>query len=213
MNTKKILISTFCLFLFPFTFLGQNASVFAILDKTSAQLKTNKGIQADFVLETIQNGVNSNSFKGSICLSGNKFKISMPQMLIWHDGKNLWTMMQGSDEVNLSTPTPKELQSINPYAFIDLYKNGYKASMNEIRYQNVSCYEVILNAKSTQKNIEQMQLIIDKTNFRLLFIKLNIQNTWYTFKVQNYKFNQNLSASFFQFPRHLYPDVEVIDLR
>ena len=62
---------------------------------------------------------------GTIGLKGEKFVLECAGVKSWFDGKTLWSYIEDSEEVNISTPTPEELQSINPYAMLGIYKTGF----------------------------------------------------------------------------------------
>ena len=96
----------------------------SILDKAAATVSNPGGVQANFQMISKQFGNTS----GSISIKGKKFHASTPQAIIWFDGKTQWTYMKNNDEVNVSNPTEEELQAINPYNFINIYKKGFKLS-------------------------------------------------------------------------------------
>ncbi len=62
---------------------------------------------------------------GSICLKDDKFLLETEGMTTWFDGRTQWSYLASSDEVNVSEPTPEELQGINPYAWLSLYKKDF----------------------------------------------------------------------------------------
>ena len=64
--------------------------------------------------------------QGEIILKGEKFHLNSNGIQSWYDGKTQWSYSEDTQEVNISTPTPEEIQSINPYSLMQTYKNGYK---------------------------------------------------------------------------------------
>lgn len=105
----------------------------SILDKAAATVSNPSGIQAHFQMITKQ-GTTS----GDISVKGNKFHATTPDATIWFDGKTQWTYMKGNEEVNVSNPTEAELQAINPYNFINIYKKDSgshpEASADSMRF-------------------------------------------------------------------------------
>ena len=69
--------------------------------------------------------------EGRIRLKGEKFRLDTEGITTWFDGRTQWTYLENSDEVNVSEPTAEELQSINPYAWLAVYKDGYTLKMGE----------------------------------------------------------------------------------
>ena len=185
-----------------------------VLDKTAGILKNSDGIQATFEVTSYKGASISGNTSGTIYVRGNKFKITSQQMTTWFDGKTQWALMAGSDEVYASTPTADELQSINPYTFVNLYKSGYNAQMTITNYNNKSCYEVRLLAQQKGRSIREMRIIIDKTSYWPLSIRMKQKDgNWIRIRVGNTSSGKKWKDSFFQFSKKDYPSVEIIDLR
>ena len=115
--------------------------------------------------------------------------------------------MKNSQEVNVSTPTEAQQQSMNPYKFINIYKNGFKLGM-----KNVSGgWQIHLYATNQKRTIKEMYITIGK-NYYPQTIKMRQSNGWTTIKVSNFK-AKNLSDATFRFNSKDYPHAEIIDLR
>ena len=94
---------------------GQSAK--SVLDKTASVVSNKSGVQANF---TMSGGMGNVS--GTIAVKGRKFHATTPVATMWFDGKTMWTYMKKNEEVNVTTPNETQLQKINPYNFINLYK-------------------------------------------------------------------------------------------
>lgn len=97
-----------------------------ILDKTANALQQAGGIRATF-------GGTSN---GTLLLKGNRFYLNSGGIQSWFDGTTQWSYLESSEEVNVSNPTPEELQTINPYALLSIYKSGYNYKYTGIKSRN-----------------------------------------------------------------------------
>lgn len=173
-----------------------------ILDKTAAVIGRKGGASANFSISG-KYGASS----GTISIKGNKFNARTPQAIIWYDGKTQWTYMKNSQEVNISTPTEAQQQSMNPYKFINIYKNGFKLGM-----KNVSGgWQIHLYATNQKRTIKEMYITISK-NYLPQTIKMRQSNGWSTIKISNFK-AKNLSDATFKFNAKDYPHAEIIDLR
>lgn len=173
-----------------------------ILDKTAATIGRKGGATANFSMS----GKYGNA-SGTVSIKGNKFTASTGQAIVWFDGKTQWTYMKKSQEVNVSTPTEAQQQSMNPYKFINIYKNGFNMSV-----KNVSGgWQVHLNATNQKRTIKEMYITIDK-NYYPKQIKMRQSNGWTTINVSGFK-AKNLSDSAFRFNSKDFPNAEVIDLR
>ena len=94
-----------------------------ILNQVATKLQKT-GVKASFEATTFKGLSPNGTVLGTIQAEGNKFKIQSGSMTTWFNGKTLWSMMSGSDEVNVSTPTETEIQKMNPTAFINLYRDN-----------------------------------------------------------------------------------------
>ena len=199
----KKLSLVFMLMLMSISIYAQNAAqARKILDKTAAVIGRKGGASANFTVS----GKYGNS-SGTISIKGNKFNARTPQAVVWYDGKTQWTYMKKSQEVNISTPTDAQQQSMNPYKFINIYKNGFKLGV-----KNVSGgWQVHLYATNQKRTIKEMYVTIGK-NYYPKTIKMRQSNGWTTINVSNFK-PKNLSDSMFRFNAKDYPHAEVIDLR
>ena len=173
-----------------------------ILDKTAAIVGRKGGASANFSVS----GKYGNT-SGTISIKGNKFNARTPQAIVWYDGKTQWTYMKKSQEVNVSTPTEAQQQSMNPYKFVNIYKNGFKLGV-----KNVSGgWQVHLYATNQKHTIKEMYITIGK-NYYPKTIKMRQSNGWTTINVSNFK-ARNLSDATFRFNAKDFPNAEVIDLR
>ena len=175
----------------------------SVLDKTAASITVKQGVTAKFKMTGSQGSVS-----GTIAVKGKKFHATTTVATIWFDGKTQWTYMKNNDEVNISTPTEAQLQAINPYNFINLYKNGYDYTLNKAGRD----YIVHLTATSKDKKIKELFITVDKKSYHPTQVKLLQGKKWIVFDITDLK-QQNISDSQFRFNAKDFPKAEVIDLR
>ena len=173
-----------------------------ILDKTAALIKGKGGATANFSMSG-KYGTSS----GTIAIKGNKFTASTTQANVWYDGKTMWTYVKNTQEVNISNPTEAQQQSMNPYKFLTIYKNGFNLGMTTLS----SGWKIHLTAANQQRSIKEMYITVDK-NYYPKEIRMRQNNGWTTIKVSGFKV-RSLSDSAFRFNAKDYPKAEVIDLR
>ena len=181
---------------------GQTAT--KVLDKTAAVVSAKSGVTASFTISSKQYGNSS----GTISVKGRKFYANTSAGVVWFDGKTQWTYVKQNDEVNVCNPTPADLQAINPYHFIYMYKNGYTATMTT----NAQSYVVTLKATNKNSGVQEMVVTINKQSYVPSQIKMLQNRQWTTVQVSNFK-KANLADGIFRFNPKAYPDAEVIDLR
>jgi outer membrane lipoprotein-sorting protein len=185
--------------------IGMNAeSAKSILDKAAATVSNPNGVQANFQMISKQFG----STSGTISVKGHKFHASTPQAIVWFDGKTQWTYMKNNDEVNVSNPTEAELQAINPYNFINIYKQGFKLSSKKVN----NSYEVHLKPKDKNRKIQEMYIIVDQQSYRPTHVKMCQNGKWSVILISGLK-SISLNDNLFQFNAKDFPQAEIIDLR
>jgi outer membrane lipoprotein-sorting protein len=179
---------------------GQSAT--KVLDKTASVVSNKNGVEASFTISSKQYG----DAKGTIYVKGKKFYANTSAGIVWFDGKTQWTYVQQNDEVNICNPTQADLQAINPYNFIYMYKQGYTSTMSA----NGNSYVVTLKGKG--KKIQEMVITINKQTYVPTQIRMLQNKHWTTVKVSNFR-TVKLSDSIFRFNSKAYPNAEIIDLR
>ena len=185
-----------------------------ILDKTAGKLKNSGGIEAVFEATAFKGTKETGSASGTIKVKGNKFKIESNSLTTWFDGKTQWTLLAGSDEVNVSTPTAAELQAINPYSFINIYKKGYSATLAKASYEGKSVHEVRLVATSKKSSMQKILLTIDPTTLMPLSVRFkNAKGDWTRICVRSIKTGRQFADAAFTFDAKQHPGIEIIDLR
>ncbi|MBO7115453.1 MAG: cell envelope biogenesis protein LolA [Prevotella sp.] len=181
---------------------GQTAS--KVLDKTAAVVSAKSGVTASFTISSKQYGNSS----GTISVKVRKFYANTSAGVVWFDGKTQWTYVKQNDEVNICTPTPADLQAINPYHFIYMYKKGYTATMTT----NAQSYVVTLKATNKNSGVQEMVITINRQSYVPSQIKMLQGKQWTFIQVTDFK-KANLSDSIFRFNPKAYPNAEIIDLR
>ena len=199
MNMKKIVFVMLSMFFCAVSY-GQSAT--SVLDKAAVIVSDSRGVRANF---TMTGGMGDVS--GTIFIKGRKFHATTPTATMWFNGKTMWTYMKNNDEVNISTPNEIQLQKINPYNFINLYKSGYDITMNK----SDKAFIVHLTAQNTTR-IQELFITIDKKSYHPTQVKMLQGKKWTTFDIKNLR-AQKLSDGLFTFNSKDFPTAEVIDLR
>ena len=174
-----------------------------VLDKAAATVTASSGVKANFRMTTT-----TGNTSGTIAIKGKKFFATTPQAKVWFDGKTQWTYLKNNDEVNISNPTEAQLQAINPYNFITLYKRGYTYTMNTAGTN----YVVHLTADNANKKIKELFITVNKKSYEPMQIKMLQGKKWTTFDITSNK-KQNIADSQFRFNSADFPKAEIIDLR
>lgn len=200
---KKIYLLALALSLAVSVFAQKDKQAREVLDKTAAALKQAEGVRATF----------GGTAQGTLLLKGDRFYLSSGGIQSWFDGKTQWSYLEDSEEVNVSNPTPEELQTINPYALLSIYKNGYNYKYAGMKSRNgKQGYEVILTPEKKQ-DITAITLFVSKT-YQPIYIKVEQSNKSVNeIMVNSYQTHQPLDNATFTFDKKKFPNAEVIDLR
>ncbi|MBF1444340.1 LolA-like putative outer membrane lipoprotein chaperone [Prevotella nigrescens] len=184
-------------------FSQSSADAKKVLDKAAAVVGRRGGAAANFSITGGEVGRTS----GSIIIKGNKFKAITPETTIWFDGKTQWAYMKSTNEVNVSTPSEAKRLSMNPYAFITMYKNGYHMSMKA----TAAAYIVHLQAIHPARSMQEFYVTISKT-FYPQQIKMLQGKKWVTINISSFRAASHPN-SYFRFRHSDAPSAEVVDLR
>jgi outer membrane lipoprotein-sorting protein len=175
----------------------------SVLDKAAAHITVKEGVKANFKMRGgIGNAI------GTIYIKGKKFHANTAKATVWFDGKTMWTYVKDNEEVNVSNPTEAQLQAINPYNFINLYKNGYASTLNSTG----NSYVVHLTSTAKDQKIKELFVTIDKNSYQPTQVKLLQGKTWTIFDITDLQ-KAKIADSQFRFNAKDFPKAEVIDLR
>lgn len=201
---KKIVFALSMMFCLMAVNEVQAQSAKEVLDKCAATVSSRDGVQADFTMSSAQYGDAS----GQIAVKGKMFHATTTLATMWFDGKTLWTYMSNNEEVNVTNPSEAQLQVLNPYNFINMYKNGFTYTMTKTD----KAYNVHLTAKDQSKRVKEMFITVDKATYHPMEVKLLQKQKWTTFTISNLKTTKLLDSEF-RFNSKDFPSAEVIDLR
>ena len=196
-------------------FAQKDAKAKEVLDQASTAFNKTGGLSINFTLhikELAQNA--SESFEGTMDIQGSKFHINTPEMETWFDGKTQWVLQKEWEEVSISEPDEKEVQTLNPATIFELYKEGsaYKYLGEKTDNKGRKVYEVELTPQGGDINKLRVQFSAKDYLPTRIFLsyKNEVENTIH---ISQYTSKANISDSQFVFDKKKYPNVEIIDLR
>lgn len=212
---KNVLLACICLLAAMLPLSAQQLDARGILDRTADAFRKAGGVEVEFTVQTYTRGRLQGTSAGTIRLKGEKFVLDAEGVKTWFDGRTQWSYLENSDEVNVSEPTPQELQSINPYALLSLYKQGYQIKFGQAeKYNGKPAYEVVMTADSKRNDLQSSILYIDKDKLQPLAISMTDKSgSSVKVNIKSYKTGRQYADALFRFDKKVYPRAEVIDLR
>ena len=210
MKINSLLFTVWMLFL-TIPMVAQQPDARDILDRAADAFRREGGVKITFSVRAPEGNTN-----GSIRLKGDKFLLETEGVTTWFDGRTQWSYLASSDEVNVSEPTPEELQSINPYSWLSLYKQDYKLKVAKTgNASDDTAYKVVMNATKRSQDMQCIILYIEKGSFRplkLSMVQRGSKDASVVF-INSYQTGKNYDDSLFVFDRKAYPTAELVDLR
>ena len=178
-----------------------------ILDRTAEAFRRAGGVEATFSLTGGQGAA-----RGTICLQGEKFRLESGGITTWFDGTTQWSYVAANEEVNVSEPTEEELQTLNPYTLLYIYRQGY--SWKTVPARQAAAYAVELKADAADKELQRIVIEVRQSDYRPLYIVMQTGSGDKTeVQVTGYRTGLDFPDGFFRFDEEQYPSAEVIDLR
>ncbi|WP_373727535.1 LolA-like putative outer membrane lipoprotein chaperone [Bacteroides heparinolyticus] len=204
------LLFCICMLAIALPVVAQQPDAKEVLDRTAETFKKSGGVKISFTVRAP-----GGSSTGTIRLKGDKFLLESDGATTWFDGHTQWSYLSSSDEVNISEPTPEELQNINPYALLSLYERGYRLKMGEVDNPRLkSLYKVVLTATERKTNLQCIILYVTKDTYRPTHVSMAQRGgDAAVIIINSYQTGETYPDSLFVFDKKAYPTAELIDLR
>ncbi len=184
-----------------------------LLDGMTARLASYKSYEIAFDF-SMQGAAN---IAGTVVVSGNRYRVTMPDLEIYCDGKVCQTYVPSNNEVTIESLDPN---GNNFFAYFIRFLRLYDQDFNHI-YRGMQLHagknlEVVrLTPKSSDSEFSSIQLELDPTTKLPVKASFTIRNESdpMGISVRNLKPNVPVSATMFTFDRSKHKGVEVIDFR
>lgn len=178
----------------------------SVVDKVLGALKGGKAVSATYTVASPQG-----SSRGTMVLSGKKFRVLASDIKCWYNGKTMWSYSPATDEVNITTPTAADLQMTNPYSAAQNFKSSYIISKGGT---GSGTYTIRFTPKK-KSNVKHMLVTVSTSTW--LISKAVVEHSdgsKTTITISNYNRNASAAASTFEFDKTQVPaGTEVVDLR
>ncbi len=189
----------FILLLVVATWSAQAQNATAIFNKVVADYKASGTVSASYTMA---------GSKGTIVMSGSKFRVLAGNLKAWYDGKTQWTYTTATGEVNVTEPTAQELVMVNPLSAAQTLMASYNMSAKK-----AGAGFVLTLTPKKRNNVKSITLHISSA-YRLTKASYATSKGTQSLLISNYKTHVASNAGTFKFQKSMVPaGTEVIDLR
>lgn len=187
-----------------------------ILDAVSAKFRSYKSPQAQFTykVENAQ-GKALSTKKGTVTMKGAKYRVSIPGMEIFSDGRTSWNYDKAANEVTVKEADNSSADLTPQKLFTNFYDRDFLYKLNgEKKEGGRTLQEIEMTPTNKSRAYHKVYLWIDKATQTLYSARiLEKGGNRYSYTVNSFKPSTNVGDAEFVFDKKKYPGVEVVDLR
>lgn len=185
-----------------------------MLEKTAKDFKAMQSAEIDFtLLVEIPNSESINQ-KGKLVLSGDKYKLIMPDQEIYCDNKAVWRYLKEINEVQITDHEP-DSDEMTPSKLITIYDYNFEYQYtHDVIFNGKPSHIIDFKPITNNKPYFKIRIWIDKTTFQVNGMQVFDKNgSRYLYKIVSIAGKPAMPDIFFQFNKNNYKSVKVEDLR
>lgn len=212
---KKVVLLIFILL--PFTLFANDRDAVAMLEKVSAKMQADYPLQMTFAFAMYDaDGTLQFLDDGSLRIDKNpsggfaeRYVLLLNNMKIWCDGTTLWSYMEQTDEIYRMSPDDDGAQNFSPVYLMQLYKQGYKCSMEHDGEGNV----ITLLSENSETGMDKVVVYMLDEMLLPEKIRIYMNGDGYTeLVIQDYNPHRVFNDRIYRCPVEDYPNAEVVDM-
>ena len=186
-----------------------------VLKELQKKITAYKDISIHFTFRSEKKEKFIDEIKGSSLIKGEKYVLKTPHQQIYCNGTTVWNYLAEQKEVTLSKYDKEEdSEMINPLKMILNYEKSYKSKFIKETTEKGVLVQVIDLTPLKPNSYYKIRLMLDKNKKQIMRLTVHEKDgTQYTYTVDTFTVNQNLSDDLFVFDVSKYSGVEVIDIR
>jgi outer membrane lipoprotein carrier protein len=201
------------IFIFCTAYSQEDAAATKVLDLFALRAKEAPSVSMEFTIITFDAMENRrDTITGDLILSGNRYKLSLPESTTWFNGTDSWNHMPSVNEVTITTPEAGEVSFFSrPSLIYTIHRDGYKARMVE---EKTAEYIIDLYPEDITTDMIRIRLSITKPALALKSAEYKTKNgVTMSMSVKNYTLKFKPEERYFIFDPAKYKGIEVIDMR
>lgn len=187
-----------------------------VLDAVSAKFRTYKAPQATFTY-TVENaqGKALSTQKGTVTMKGSKYRVTIPGMDIYSDGRTNWNYDKNANEVTIKEVDGASGELTPQKLFTNFYDRDFLYKLNgDKKVAGKTVQEIELTPTNKNRPFHKVYLLVDKATKTLYSARILEKNgNRYSYTINTFKPSVAVTDAQFVFNKAKYPGVEVVDLR
>ena len=185
-----------------------------LLDKAVAAIKADAGVRMDFKFTLYDpSGEEQYDDNGVLKIDGEKYSLLSDQMKLWCDGATQWSYIAANNEIYISEPNADDARVFSPVHIMELYKEGYKSSVDK-KLSTAKSDAVVLMANGRGLEIEKVTILLDKQSAQPEKLDIVYENgASASIKINSYKGKCSFSTKEFRCREKEFRGVEFVDMR
>ena len=184
-----------------------------LLDKFSDRALSAPSVSMKFDLVTMNQAENtSDTLNGSVILNKDKYKLDLPDNVVWFNGETAWSYLPAEKEVTITNADRKDNSFQNrPSAIFTAYKKDYKCRLIE---ENSGACTIDLYPKDIKSDLVRIRLILGKPGMDLRSLEYKRRDgISVIIRVKEYDLQYQPAQDLFVFQPSAHKGVEIIDMR
>ena len=185
-----------------------------LLDKAVAAIKADAGVRMDFKFTLYDpSGDEQYDDNGVLKIDGEKYSLLSDQMKLWCDGATQWSYIAANNEIYISEPNADDARVFSPVHIMELYKEGYKSSVDK-KLSTAKSDAVVLMANGRGLEIEKVTILLDKQSAQPEKLDIVYENgALASIKINSDKGKCSFSTKEFRCREKDFRGVEFVDMR
>lgn len=196
---------------------GQDKKAVDILKSLSSKTKAYSNFSANFTMNLVDTQSDIDLKKsGKIIVSGDKYRVNLDKDVVIGNGKTRWTYQAESNEVYADYEVEDDGSGLNPSKIFTIWESGFKQIYDgSVTVNGRKAHQINLHPlKPADTNYHTVKIFVDEVKNELIKVEvMGKEGDKYIYELLDFKANQNVPSSTFEFSKSDFPGAEVIDMR
>jgi len=184
-----------------------------VLDEFSLRAEAAASVKLAFsVVTTDAQEGSTTTIDGTAVISGDRYRITMPDNEVWSDTTAVWSYLPDVNEVTITEPDPDDDSFISrPSLLFTMYKEGYKIRLME---QTAGEWVIDLYPEDIDVGLMRIRLKIGKSRYDLKSAEYKTKDgITVALTAGSYDLSFKPGKDYFTFNPANYKGVDIIDMR